>query len=314
MDFGGNRLIQAYPNVKERMGNVITTGTFDGVHRGHVEVLRTVLSEAARIGGKGVVVTFDRHPLTVIAPSRAPKLLLLPAERDRLLRRQGVSVVEMHFDAGMRGMSAGDWMRRLRGEFGADTLVLGYDNTFGRDGADLSTHDYELLGAEHGLRVISVPQLPGVSSSAVRRALAAGDIENANRMLGYPWSIGGIVEHGRGVGRRIGFRTANLAVEPDLQLPAAGVYATEVTLHDGRMMPGVTNIGMRPTFDDGGTVSVETHIPGFGEDIYGETIRIRPVMRIRGEVRFESVDDLKRRIAIDINEALTAVRAGSVPY
>lgn len=292
--------------LSEIMGSIITTGTFDGIHRGHVELLRTLVSEGEARGEEAVVVTFDRHPLAVIAPARAPHMLLLPEERDKRLEKYGVKVEELHFDENMRNLSAGDWMRQMRDRYGAKALVLGYDNTFGRDGADLSLRDYELLGRDNGLEVISAPLVPGVSSSEIRKALAAGDIAAANGMLGYDWSVRGLVVHGRRMGRHLGFRTANMAVDPRLQLPAPGVYATYVTLPDGSFTPGVTNIGVRPTFDDNGAVSIETHIPGFEGDIYGKIIGITPVKRIRDEIRFESIPELKKRIESDIREALEA--------
>lgn len=288
------------------MGNIVTTGTFDGIHRGHVELLQTLVSEARSHGGEPVAVTFDRHPLAVIAPARAPHMLMLPGARNARLREYGVKVVELHFDEAMRSMTAGEWMRLLHDRYDADTLVLGYDNTFGCDGVDLSLRDYEILGQRNGLKVLTAPMVPGVSSSAIRKALATGDIEGANAMLGYDWALDGPVVQGRRMGRYIGFRTANLAVDPRLQLPAPGVYATEVTMPDGSLMTGVTNIGVRPTFDDNGSVSVETHIPGYEGNLYGSRITVRPVRRLRDEVRFDTVPSLKEQIAKDVNEALAA--------
>lgn len=288
------------------MGNIVTTGTFDGIHRGHVELLQTLVSEARSHGGEPVAVTFDRHPLAVIAPARAPHMLMLPGARNARLREYGVKVVELHFDEAMRSMTAGEWMSLLHDRYDADTLVLGYDNTFGCDGVDLSLRDYEILGQRNGLKVLTAPMVPGVSSSAIRKALATGDIEGANAMLGYDWALDGPVVQGRRMGRYIGFRTANLAVDPRLQLPAPGVYATEVTMPGGSLMTGVTNIGVRPTFDDNGSVSVETHIPGYEGNLYGSRITVRPVRRLRDEVRFDTVPSLKEQIAKDVNEALAA--------
>lgn len=288
------------------MGNIVTTGTFDGIHRGHVELLQTLVSEARSRGEEAVVVTFDRHPLAVIAPTRAPHMLMLPEDRNARLREYGVKVVELHFDEAMRSMTAGRWMRLLSDRYGADTLVLGYDNTFGCDGVDLSLRDYEVLGERNGLKVMTAPMVPGVSSSAIRKALAAGDIAAANEMLGYEWTLSGRVVQGRRMGRYIGFRTANLAVDQRLQLPEAGVYATEVAMPDGSLMTGVTNIGVRPTFDDNGSVSIETHIPGYEGDLYGSRISVKPVKRLRDEVRFETIPSLQEQIAKDVNEALAA--------
>lgn len=292
------------PEHKNRGLSAVTTGTFDGVHRGHVRVLESLRELAAARGLRPVVVTFDRHPLAVIDPRRAPRILTLPEERDRRLRDMDVEVVEIPFDQQMRSLSARQWVERLRDNLQARALMLGYDNTFGCDGAGMDLCDYARVMQDADVEMLKAPMLPGVSSSQIRKALMAGDIDKANEMLGYRWSLAGLVVHGRGMGRNIGFRTANVSVDPRLQLPAAGVYATTVTLPDGSSRPAVTNIGVRPTFDDAGALSVETHIPGFDGDIYGKKIILTPVRRIRGEQRFETIRDLRDRIGRDVDECL----------
>lgn len=286
------------------MDRIVTTGTFDGLHRGHRLLLESLRMEGERRGWKPVVVTFDRHPLAMINPARAPHILMLPGERDVRLRDLGFEVAEVHFDEEMRRLTAGEWMRRLRDEYGARGVMLGYDNTFGSDGTDLGIRDYEELGRGMGVEVLSCGVEPGVSSSDIRRALAAGDITGANAMLGYDWTLRGNVVHGREMGRDIGFRTANLSVDPRLQLPGRGVYATMVMMPDGTELPAVTNIGMRPTFDEQGPVSVETHIPGFAGDLYGAELCIRPVTKIRDEERFKTIGDLRLGIERDVARSL----------
>lgn len=286
------------------MDRIVTTGTFDGLHRGHRLLLDSLRMEGERRGWKPVVVTFDRHPLAMINPARAPHILMLPGERDVRLRNLGFEVAEVHFDERMRRLTAEAWMRRLRDEYGAKGVMLGYDNTFGSDGADLGIRDYEELGRGMGVEVLSCGVEPGVSSSDIRRALAAGDIAGANAMLGYDWTLRGNVVHGREMGRDIGFRTANLSVDPRLQLPGRGVYATMVTMPDGTELPAVTNIGMRPTFGEQGPVSVETHIPGFAGDLYGAELCIRPVTKIRDEERFKTIGDLRLGIERDVARSL----------
>lgn len=286
------------------MDRIVTTGTFDGLHRGHRLLLESLRMEGERRGWKPVVVTFDRHPLAMINPARAPHILMLPGERDARLRNLGFEVAEVHFDEEMRRLTAGEWMRRLRDEYGARGVMLGYDNTFGCDGTDLGIRDYEELGRGMGVEVLSCGMEPGVSSSDIRHALAVGDIAGANAMLGYDWTLRGNVVHGREMGRDIGFRTANLSVDPRLQLPGRGVYATMVTMPDGTEMPAVTNIGMRPTFGEHGPVSVETHIPGFAGDLYGAELCIRPVTKIRDEERFKTIGDLRLGIERDVARSL----------
>ena len=280
------------------MDRIVTTGTFDGLHRGHRLLLESLRMEGERRGWKPVVVTFDRHPLAMINPARAPHILMLPGERDARLRKLGFEVAEVHFDEEMRRLTAGEWMRRLRDEYGARGVMLGYDNTFGCDGTDLGIRDYEELGRGMGVEVLSCGVEPGVSSRDIRHALAVGDIAGANAMLGYDWTLRGNVVHGREMGRDIGFRTANLSVDSRLQLPGRGVYATMVT------MPAVTNIGMRPTFGEHGPVSVETHIPGFAGDLYGVELCIRPVTKIRDEERFKTIGDLRLGIERDVARSL----------
>lgn len=293
------------------MDRIVTTGTFDGLHRGHRLLLESLRMEGERRGWKPVMVTFDRHPLAMINPARAPHILMLPGERDARLRDLGFEVAEVHFDEEMRRLTAEAWMRRLRDEYGAKGVMLGYDNTFGSDGTDLGIRDYEELGRGMGIEVLSCGVEPGVSSSDIRRALAAGDIAGANAMLGYDWTLRGNVVHGREMGRDIGFRTANLSVDPRLQLPGRGVYATMVTMPDGTELPAVTNIGMRPTFGEQGPVSVETHIPGFAGDLYGAELCIRPVTKIRDEERFKTIGDLRLGIERDVARSLEILNSCS---
>lgn len=287
------------------MGRIITTGTFDGLHLGHMELLEQMKGFGGRHGLEPMVVTFDRHPLTEIAPQRVPGLLLLPTVRNRKLRAAGVEVVEIPFDALMRGVSASEWMALLRRDYDAEALMLGYDNTFGSDGATMNVADYRRLGTSHGLEILTASVVPGVSSSAIRKAIAEGRIGDADGMLGYDWEIPGRVVHGRGMGRNLGFPTANIATDPRLQLPANGVYASTVTLDDGSSFRAVTNVGRRPTFGENGPVSIETHLLGFNGDIYGRRLSLRPLAFLRGEQRFDSLDSLKKQIAADVEETLS---------
>lgn len=253
-----------------------------------------------------MVITFDRHPLEVVAPERAPLMLATADERDLLLRKAGVDVVRMHFDEELRSLTAAEWIDRMHARLGARMLVVGYDNRFGSDGRTMGFPDYRRLGSERGVAVEEAPEIPGVSSTLIRTAVAAGNVESAAEMLGRRYSLEGIVVEGRAMGRRFGFPTANLKVDPRIALPARGVYAAMALLPDGREYPAVVNIGVRPTLANGNDISVEAHILDFSGSLYGEKVRLSFVARLRDERRFPTVDHLREAIAADI-EALRVV-------
>ena len=281
--------------------NGVTTGTFDGVHRGHQALLRLLAKECGLRGAEPVVLTFDRHPLEVIAPERAPKLLMLPAERDLMLASSGMRVVELPFTEALRRLTAAEWMRELKERYGAALVVTGYDNSFGSDCRTLSDDDYAAMARDLGLEYFKGTELPGISSSRIRHSLEDGDIESVNRMLGRDWHLAGNVEAGLKVGRKLGFPTANLRMDPRLALPGTGVYATTVTLPDGSRLPAITNVGVRPTFGgEGKETTVETHIPGFSGDLYDREIDVTFHKWLRGERRFDSAEDLRRQIERDV--------------
>lgn len=285
------------------MNSVVTIGTFDGVHRGHKEVLTKVLDIAHKRKIKPIAVTFDRHPLEVTAPGRAPKMLMDSDSRDSLIRAEGVDVVRIPFTDDVRRVTAARWMRSLRDELGMRVLVLGYDNSFGCDGATLSLGDYRRIGESLGIDVVRVEALPGCSSSAARSAVANGDMPQAAGILGRPFSISGEVIHGRQLGRTIGIPTANLNITGRQLLPLAGVYAAEAILPDGSRHRAVVNVGDNPTVESDGKTRVEAHICNFDGDLYGETITLNFARRIRGEQRFGSLADLRAQIRRDIAEA-----------
>lgn len=290
---------------KRRKRTMVSVGTFDGLHLGHMTLLCDLSNQAAARGLEPLVVTFDRHPLETIAPDRAPGLIMDPRERDVVLKALVDNLVVVPFDESVRNLTVSEWMRRLRDDYGARAVMMGYDNSFGCDGRGMSPEEYRAKGAELGLEVLMARELPGYSSTEVRRALAAGDIEKAADVLGRAFPVKGTVVRGRGLGRTIGVPTANIAVSPRQLLPKPGVYAATVCddFNDFDECKAVVNIGVCPTVTDGGVTTVEAHLLGFRGDLYGRTLRLYFAKRLRDERKFGGIDELTSQIAKDIEEA-----------
>lgn len=284
---------------------VATVGTFDGMHRGHQRVITTVKEEAARRGITPTVICFDRHPLETVAPQRAPRLIQSPSERTNALYRQGLDIHTLEFSPEMAALPAAQWLEKMHAEHNVDVLVVGYDNTFGSDGTDMSLADYTELGRRIGVDIVKAPYEPHVSSSGIRRLLQEGNLEEANRALGRPFEISGQVVAGKRLGGSLGFPTAN--VEPSYRalLPKQGVYAVDVTLPDGERRKGIANVGTQPTVAPDAPLRVEVHIPGFSANLYGQRLAVRFLERLRDEMRFPSVDDLREQIKKDIDSVMT---------
>lgn len=281
-------------------GSIVTIGTFDGVHRGHMAVLECLHREGARLGLCPVVVTFDRHPLELVAPERTPGLIMDIDRRDGMLRDTGARVMRVPFTGQVRDMRCRDWLTRLRGELGMQALVIGYDNTFGSDGRSMSHQDYVQLGSELGVMVFTAPYVEGCSSSAVRKALMTGDVEQAAALLGRPFSLEGIVTQGSHIGRTIGVPTANIAPDRHLLMPAHGVYAAVVITEDDVCWDAVVNIGVNPTVSDRNELRVEAHLLDFSGDLYDKRLKVSFLKRMREERHFGSLDELKQVLHSDI--------------
>ena len=284
---------------------VATIGMFDGVHRGHQYLIEQVKHVAEATGRQSMVITFDRHPRQVLHSDYQPLLLSSLDVKELLLSRQRPDRVEvLHFDEALASMSAHDFMHDvLRKQYGVECLVLGYDNRFGRRDREETFEDYVAYGREIGMEVIRAKELDGdehVSSSHVRRLLAAGDVEGANRCLGYNYTIVGRVVGGEQNGRQIGFPTANIdTTDWGLMMPAAGVYAVKVRKKNSMsLMCGMMNIGKRPTFDGTGQTA-EVNIFDFNENLYGEILLVAFVSRVREEHRFESPEQLAEQLTKD---------------
>lgn len=276
------------------MGYVATIGFFDGVHTGHRYLISRLREEAACRGMDSAILTFEQHPETVLRGTPKP-LLTTFEERTERLKAEGVTEIFCFNFEVIQMMTAEEFMSVLVNNCGVHVLLMGYDHHFGSDHLS-SFADYQAAAARVGLIVLPIDQAPegDVSSSKIRRAIQRGAIESANIMLGYPYSITGVVVHGRGLGRTIGFPTANISVPEGKILPANGVYAVEA---DG--MPAILNIGTNPTIGDN-AVTLEVHIPGFTGDLYDQPLTLRLLRYIREEQRFESLEALKAQIERDI--------------
>lgn len=289
---------------------VATIGFFDGVHRGHRHLISDLKREAeSDTGMRSMVITFDQHPRQVLNQEYRPKLLTTADEKLILLSKTGVdSTAMLHFDLRMASLSAFEFMKSvLHDRLKVKKLIIGYDNRFGHNRAE-GFEDYVGYGCEIGIEVVqSTPfEFDGVkvSSSVVRSCLAEGEVEMANKCLGYPYFLAGHVVNGYQEGRKLGFPTANIHVDDDLKLiPKPGVYAVKVRTEGSMSLRhGMMNIGTRPTFN-GNEVSLEVNIFGFEDNIYGQAIDVLFFHRLREERRFNSIYKLKAQLSEDRKQA-----------
>jgi riboflavin kinase / FMN adenylyltransferase len=288
-------------------GAAVTVGTFDGVHRGHIEVLNRLAAAAAQRDALSVLVTFDPHPLRIVRPEAAPPLLTTPAEKIEILAQTPVDrVVFLHFTPVLAAYEPRQFVEQiLIGRLGMRHLVIGYDHGFGK-GRSGSVETLRTIALEmgFGIEVIEAVDSDGehVSSSRIRRLLQHGDVREAALALGRPYSLTGTVVRGEGAGRKLGFPTANLGLgHADKLVPHEGIYAVRAALRD-RFVDGVLHLGPRPTFA-GLPPSIELHLFDFDADIYGERVAVRFVDRIRDIARFDSADALVRAMERDCDEA-----------
>lgn len=282
---------------------VVTLGTFDGVHAGHRELLRLAAAQAKAAGLRAAVVTFDPHPTVVVAPQRKPKLLMTLEQRLAAFEAEGMDLAwVIPFSRTFSELSPEAFLGAMRRALTPVELYVGRAFAFGRNRSG-TVETLEAWGAAHGCQVhtlaLRAPDGGRLSSTRIREALDRGDVEAAAGLLGHPYTLTGVVVEGDRRGRHLGFPTANLAWEQE-QLPAFGVYVTEALLpHHGGPYLGLSNVGEKPTFE-GQRLTVETHLPGFEGDLYGARLDLRFLHRIRGEVRFASVDELRDQITKDV--------------
>lgn len=286
--------------------SVVAIGNFDGVHSGHRRVIDTARRLAQAEGLDDAVFTFVEHPRTVLRPGNAVPLLTPWPEKVERLSESGVSAcVAAHFTPALAQLDPEAFVTRiLVGQLNAKAVVTGFNFRFGHRQSG-TPEVLEALGRAHGFRVEVVRPFEQdggvVSSSRLRELVAAGEVASANAMLGYAYTLTGTVIHGDKRGRTIGFPTANMEIAPDKLLPAHGVYACRVRV-GAKVLPGIVNIGLRPTFDPP-KLMIEAHIFDWSGDIYGETISVSLVSRLRAEQAFKSVDALVAQITADCGVA-----------
>ena len=292
---------------------VVATGFFDGVHLGHRQVIKQLVEAAAVRGVESTVLTFWPHPRNVLQKeARDLRLLTTLQQKKEMLLSLGVDHVEvLPFTKDFSTLTVEQYLREtVIGKFGGTAILLGYDNRIGCDAKDA---DHVARVAESvGLEVIRAEMLVSdsgvaVSSTKIRGRLAEGDVTGAAEMLGYNYTLHGVVVAGNRLGRTIGFPTANMQLYEPLKLvPANGVYFVHVrTL--GRELYGMCNIGHRPTVGEGNARTIETNIFGFDEDIYGLDMEISFIQKIRDEIRFDSLDALRERLDIDRDLCLSLI-------
>ena len=287
---------------------VATIGFFDGVHRGHRFLIDEVKSQAENRDMDALVVTFPQSPSDILNPQVSQPLLTTSSEKVRLLHSAGVDVVAMlPFTKELSMQSASEFMSSvMKDQLHVSSIVMGYDHRFGRK-TDDDNVDYSDLGRGIGIEVLRYRPLSLgadetgglVSSSAIRDALRCGDVEKANRCLGYSYTLEGVVVGGRHVGTGIGYPTANIMVDEHKLVPSNGVYAVIVTTDDGVRRKGMLNIGRRPTLDNGSDRTIEVNIFDFSRDLYGATVSIEINRYIRPEMKFDSLESLKRQLEAD---------------
>ena len=310
-------LIRGHHNLRPRhRGCVATIGNFDGVHLGHQMVLGQVAIKAAELGLPSQVITFEPLPLEYFAGKNAPARLTRFREKVQALQRFSVDrLLCLRFNRALAMLSAERFITQILVQgLGIRYLVVGDDFRFGKE----RRGDFAMLqeaGRTHGYTTVNIPtfEIDGqrVSSTRVRQALEAGRMADAEKLLGRPYRMSGRVAHGEHRGRILGFPTANIRLEHEV-CPVQGVFAVEVYGLETEPLPGVANVGYRPTVD-GVENRLEVHLLDFGQDIYGRHVHVDFVHKMRDEVRFQSLDQLKGQIKADVDSALRYFRSRHAP-
>ena len=307
-----NEELKVYRSVEEFVSPefpIVTTGTFDGVHCGHMEILNRLKTLAKERGGETVLVSFHPHPRTVIHPDVDTKLIHTIDEKIERLEKAGIDhFVIIPFTNEFSRTSSLEFVRDiLIQKLNTKILVIGYDHQFGRN-REGSIIDLEEFALTYDFEIEQIPVQTfediNISSTKIRKALADGDIDMANQYLGYEFFLTGNVVHGQKMGKLIGFPTANIDVHNNNKLiPTNGVYAVQVRI-DKKCFGGMLNIGSKPTVSDGNQRSIEVHIFNFNQDLYGKEISVHFKRRIRSEQKFDGVQALGNQLELDKASAL----------
>jgi len=282
-----------------------TMGTFDGIHRGHLALLKPLIAQAKRVGAASVLVTFEPHPRCVLDPDHCPPNLTTLDEKAWLLEQLGLDhLVVIPFTPQLAALSAAAFMQRLLRGMQLRRLVIGQDHRFGH-GRRGDPSFLRRFGARHGFTVEVIPTLARgrapISSSRIRRLVLLGQMRAAAQLLGRDYFFRSTVEHGAQRGRQLGFPTANLRIAPNKLIPATAVYAARVDL-DGQTHDGALSVGFRPTFG-GNTLTVEVFLLDFDGDLYDRLLTVSFVQRLRAEKRFATVPALQQQMAKDVENA-----------
>lgn len=287
---------------------IVTLGTFDGVHKGHKSILEKLITNSQNTGYQSVVLTFFPHPRMVLQQNTDIKLLNTMPEKALLLENYGIDNLIIHpFDHAFSRLTAEEFVKDiLVDQLNLHKIIIGYDHRFGRN-RTATIEDLIVFGQEYGFEVEQISAMEinevSVSSTKIRNALNAGHLETANRFLGYPYFITGTVIKGKQLGRTIDFPTANISITENYKLvPANGVYVVSAVM-GSKTVYGMMNIGNNPTV--GGTSqSIEVHFFDFTEDLYDKEVQVNIHYKIRDEVKFPSVEDLKRQLQQDQKTSL----------
>lgn len=279
------------------MAYIASIGFFDGVHLGHLSLVQQLQAKAQTLDQDTMLITFTHHPLTQIQ-GHSPQLLLTHDERLARLETLGIDrIIELDFPSVYR-LTAKAFMNLLHEQYQVDALLMGYDHHFGSDRL-CEIEDYQAAGQQVGVQVYLAQQADAgaISSTLIRHRLREGNIADANRFLGYAYTLTGTVVHGQHIGTSIGFPTANLAIPAAKLIPQAGVYAAKVN-----QRKALVNIGHNPTFGEHQPLSVEVHIPDFCGDLYGQTLSVELLRYLRADQHYPTPQDLINQIHRDIKQ------------
>jgi riboflavin kinase/FMN adenylyltransferase len=305
------RIVRDLSGVTLDKNSVATVGTFDGVHLAHQEIIREVVNRARMREGRSVVITFDPHPKEVVASSKGGEVRLLTTmeERIALFERLRIDLLfSVPFTLEFSRLRPREFYERyVVNGVGVSEVVVGYDHMFGRD-REAGIGELVKIGQEFDFSVFAVHPFTiegeTVSSSRIRRALASGDLLRAEKMLGYPYRLSGRVVRGDGRGKMMGFPTANISPDSLRKIvPARGVYVVAADVR-GRRQYGMMNVGVRPTVTAGVAETVEVHLFDFSEELYGDTVTVTFLRRLRDERRFANVEELVRQLGQDKEDSL----------